>query len=465
MTGQISLADGSDFLRSLNDGQVKALIHTPDGISYEIMKKKLTEESMNGKVECPDIPSFQLLIPCVLDSKKGTGKSLMDELKEISEGLCEDNGPMKPCTYMCTSGSTGEFKVASLTSQFILEFGQEMCEGIGIQSESVVFHDKPFGWLGGSPSINLAMGCTRITVDDTIPRGKEYPKFVKEALRRERCTIALTNPQWLGSLVKEVMKDPEEDRYILDIVTVLGAPADKSVLNALGTLAKNLVNCYGSTELGLMASVTVTSRDDGFSSFLCGCPPATGKFKIVNPDMEEVAVGEIGEVLVQKSVPALGYLNNEKATADTFLSGGWMRLGDSGFLNDKGQITILGRGCHAILRGVNVIYPGMVEAPLLNCPGLAEVVVTSVPDQIQMQEVCALMVRSQGAGPEVDEEYVRRFCHEKLFVEADKLDFDPIPGYFRFVDAIPKLSNGKEDRLAAKRMAAQLVLGQGQETN
>ena len=457
MTGQISLADGSDFLKSLHDGRAKALIHCPGGISYEILKKKLTHESKDGAVECPEIPSLQLLIPCVLDSEKDSGKSLMDELKEIPEGICEDNGPSSVCVYLCTSGSTGPFKVVPLTSQTVLKNGQEIGKAAGIGKGSVFFNDKPMGWLGGAPFVTFATGCTRITVDNSVPRGEEYPKFVSQVFRREKCTEMLTTVQWLANLMEEEMKNQNGNQYLLRSVIVGGAPSTKDSLKAIGVVTERVVNLYGSTEAGFLATVTVTSREDEFTDYLCGWPIDGVQFKVVNQKMEEIPVGQIGEILVKTPLQSLGYANNGNATKETFLPDGWLKLGDMGCLNDKGQITVVGRNAHCILRGVNVIYPALVEAPLLQCPGVAAALVTSVPDEKMMEEVCALLVRQQGAGEEIDEKYVERYCREKLFVSADKMDFDFIPGYFRFVDAIPKLSNGKEDRTAAKLLAAQLV--------
>lgn len=45
-------------------------------------------------------------------------------------------------------------------------------------------------------------------------------------------------------------------------------------------------------------------------------------------EVEDVAPGEPGELYVRGLNNALGYWENEKATKETFLPGGWMRTGD-----------------------------------------------------------------------------------------------------------------------------------------
>ncbi|GFN77961.1 2-succinylbenzoate--coa ligase [Plakobranchus ocellatus] len=214
---------------------------------------------------------------------------------------------------------------------------------------------------------------------------------------------------------------------------------------------------YASTETALMSAMIVNSRDDEYEDFLCGSPVGDTQFRIVNSDMEEVHVGQTGEILVKKSLPCTCYVNNEKATKETYLPGGWVRLGDRGYINSKKQITVVGRGSHAIMRGDDVVYPDQLEYPILKCPGLAEILIAGVPDPSKLEEICALLVRQPGTGEEVDEAYVRRFCQETLFINPDNPEFNPIPKYFCLVKAIPKLKNGKADRIAAKQLATQLV--------
>lgn len=45
-------------------------------------------------------------------------------------------------------------------------------------------------------------------------------------------------------------------------------------------------------------------------------------------ELTDVAPGEPGELYVRGGNVALGYLNNENATREAFLPGGWLRTGD-----------------------------------------------------------------------------------------------------------------------------------------
>jgi long-subunit acyl-CoA synthetase (AMP-forming) len=88
-------------------------------------------------------------------------------------------------------------------------------------------------------------------------------------------------------------------------------------------------NKIGMTETATV--VTASSEDDvltkGSGSFLPGA-----KGKIIDPEGKEVTeYDKPGELLVQAPSVVLGYLNNEKANAETFVhhsDGRWIRTGD-----------------------------------------------------------------------------------------------------------------------------------------
>ncbi|KAK3782678.1 hypothetical protein RRG08_037681 [Elysia crispata] len=461
MNGQMCFADGSDFIKSLNNGRAMAFIHDPNdpNVAYQVLKNKAMPESTEDKFVCPDVPLLRMIIPCVLEINRRTGKCLLEELYETSETICEDIRPDSVCAYTGTSGSNTPFKLVSYTNQYLIEAGRCMGEVNGLDSNSILFNDKPFGWLVGAPVLVFAMGCTRVTVDETVPRETGYPHVVKEALRQENCTAAITVPSFLGKIVKEMAKGQDEKDYLLRSIGVLGGPITSTVLKAIGTVAESLVLMYGSSETDIAAAMTVTRKDQEYTDFLCGWPVEGTEFRIVDSNMMNVPIGHTGEILLKKPRCSSGYVNNDKANRETFLSDGWISLGDRGFLNDKGQISVLGRGANAIMHDDDVVYPHQLEAPLLQCPGLAEVLVTGVPDETHFEEICGLLVRHPDAGDEINEDYVHCFCREKLFVAAvnENLECKLIPKYLRFVDAIPKLRNGKDDRIAAKRLALQLV--------
>lgn len=83
-----------------------------------------------------------------------------------------------------------------------------------------------------------------------------------------------------------------------------------------------------------------------------------------------------GEIQARGISLMSGYYKNEEATKAAFTEDGWMRTGDLGLLDKKGNIFIKGRSKNMILsaNGQN-IYPEEIEAVLNNQPYVMESVV------------------------------------------------------------------------------------------
>ena len=85
---------------------------------------------------------------------------------------------------------------------------------------------------------------------------------------------------------------------------------------------------------------------------------------------------KVGEIQAKGYSIMSGYYKNEEATKAAFTEDGWMRTGDLGLLDAKGNIFIKGRSKNMILsaNGQN-IYPEEIEAVVNNQPYVVESVV------------------------------------------------------------------------------------------
>ena len=85
---------------------------------------------------------------------------------------------------------------------------------------------------------------------------------------------------------------------------------------------------------------------------------------------------KVGEIQAKGISLMSGYYKNEEATAAAFTADGWMRTGDLGLVDKKGNIFIKGRSKNMILSasGQN-IYPEEIEAVVNNQPYVVESVV------------------------------------------------------------------------------------------
>lgn len=91
----------------------------------------------------------------------------------------------------------------------------------------------------------------------------------------------------------------------------------------------------------------------------------------------------VGEIMVKGDSVMNGYYKNPTATEAVFTEDGWMKTGDLGVIDAKGNIFIRGRNKNMILSGNGQnIYPEELEDKVNNMPYVIESVVVSRGDKL-----------------------------------------------------------------------------------
>jgi acyl-CoA synthetase (AMP-forming)/AMP-acid ligase II len=130
-----------------------------------------------------------------------------------------------------------------------------------------------------------------------------------------------------------------------------------------------------------------------------------------------------------------GYLNNEKATAETVDSDGWLHTGDVAIVDDHGVYTVVDRVKELIKYKGYQVAPAELEAVLLGHPEIADAAVIGVPEKESGEELPkAFVVRAAGSG--LTEEAVMAYMAEKV-APHKKIRI------VEFIDAVPKSAAGK----------------------
>lgn len=137
------------------------------------------------------------------------------------------------------------------------------------------------------------------------------------------------------------------------------------------------------------------------------------ELRITDPDTgQPTPTGQIGEIVVDASVCAIGYLAAPEATAAT-IRDGWFHTGDRGFLDESGELHFVDRIKDIIRRGGENISAVEVENVLLGMPGVAEAIALAAPDPAYGETVCAVIVpRADASPPSLDE--VQQYCSDRL---------------------------------------------------
>ena len=175
--------------------------------------------------------------------------------------------------------------------------------------------------------------------------------------------------------------------------------------------------------------------------------PAGTEVAVIDGSGAEVAAGASGEVVLRGPTVMSSYLNNAGENIAAFVNG-WFRTGDQGYFDADGYLVLTGRFKELINRGGEKIAPIEIDHVLLDHPEIMQAVAFSVPHPTLGEEVGVAIVRRKGS--QIDEAEVRAFASGAL--AAFK-----VPRHVVFLDAIPKSTVGKSQRLG---LAAQLGLDQ-----
>jgi acyl-CoA synthetase (AMP-forming)/AMP-acid ligase II len=164
-----------------------------------------------------------------------------------------------------------------------------------------------------------------------------------------------------------------------------------------------------------------------------GRPMALSSLRVVDDEMNDVGVGEVGEIVVQGDQVMQGYWRNPVATEEAF-AGGWFHTGDLARFDHEGYHYIVDRKKDMFISGGENIYPAEVELVLATLGGVAEACVIGVPDARWGEVGRAIVVSAPGAA--LDSTAVLQHLGSRLARYK-------IPKSVVFTDALPRNSTGK----------------------
>jgi long-chain acyl-CoA synthetase len=226
---------------------------------------------------------------------------------------------------------------------------------------------------------------------------------------------------WVPALLQMLVAVPgvaDADLSSLRCVVYGASPISEEVLVAsIRTFGCDFLQAYGMTETSGGAIFLPPEDHDVTGPHrhrlrAAGIPGPGSEMKVVDPDLEEVPVGTVGEVLIRSPQNMLGYWNQPEQTAATLLADGWLRTGDAGYMDEDGYLYIHDRVKDMIISGGENVYPAEVENRLMAHSDVADVAVIGVPDDRWGETPKALVVRVPGST--LTEEALLAFAREGL---------------------------------------------------
>jgi acyl-CoA synthetase (AMP-forming)/AMP-acid ligase II len=334
-----------------------------------------------------------------------------------------------------TSGSSGVLKAA------MLSFGNRKAlvrKSIASPTRrsgpgDVMAHVGPITHASGMQIMPLlAVGACNLLLE------RYDDRLLLETIQRERVTRLFLVPAMINRLVNY----PGVERFDLSSLKLVmygAAPmAPALVKKAIELFGPILAQGYGAGETCSLVTV-LTEQDhlveDGDYQRLASCGRCYFEtdLRVVNEAFEDVAPGEVGEIVVKGPDVMQGYWRAPALTAEVMRDGYYL-TGDLATVDAQGYVFIVDRKKEMIISGGFNVYPSEVEQVIYGFAEVFEVAVVGVPDAQWGEAVRAVVVLKPGAQLQADELIER--CGRVLagFKKPRGVDF---------VSELPKNPNGK----------------------
>ena len=336
-----------------------------------------------------------------------------------------------------TSGTTGKPKGAMLTHENLYSNARDV--GVYLQMNKddrvvatlPVFHVFALTVVVNAP---LLMGATIILV----PRFN--PKEVFEAIKSQQVTVFAGVPTMFNFMYQFPEAQPEDFASVRMAISGGSAMPVALLHNFEDKFNVRISEGYGLSEASPVTCFNPIDRERKAGSI--GTSIVNVENKVVNELGEEVAVGEVGELIVRGPNVMKGYYKMPEETASA-LRDGWLYTGDLARVDEEGYFFIVDRKKDMIIVGGYNVYPREVEEVLFAHPGILEAAVVGLPDPNFGEEVNAYVVLKD---PSVTIEDLRTYCAEHLAKYK-------VPRNFEVLEDLPKNTTGKILRRSLKDQA------------
>lgn len=370
-------------------------------------------------------------------------------------------GPDDTAVIMFTSGTTGAPKGVEITHDNLLRasyagaYHQAFEDGRRAVFSLPLYHG--FGLVVGLLSGMIVGGAI-------IPLLRFDPHALLEAIGRHRGRYLMGVPTMTIALMDQA-KRGTYDFSSLGAIHSAAAPTPSWVWEEIRrTFGRvEVITSYGQTEV--TATVVCTAPGDPIDIVsetqgriveggIAGLPEHGGKiaeFKTIDPETgADLPWGAPGELCCRSPMNSKGYFRRPDATADLFLPGGWIRMGDLGQFRPDGNLFLTGRTKELYKSRGELVSPKELEQLLTQHEEIAQAFFIGMPDDQFGECGCAWIVRS--AGSDIGDTEIREFLRQR--VPAYKLPRDI---WFITDELLPKTGTGKVQKARLREMGLVLL--------
>ena len=379
-------------------------------------------------------------VTSVLETIAVAGDSADDGLLAYEDLIAESGEPARvadipndsPALIMYTSGTTGRPKGAVLTHTNLSCQTTANLYTHGFAADDIGFIGVPFFHIAGIGNLLTGMLMGLPTV--IHPLGAFDPGHLLDVLAAEKVTgIFLVPAQW-QAVCSAQQANPRDLK--LRVISWGAAPASDTLLRQMAETfpGSQILAAFGQTEMSPVTCMLL--GEDAIRKLgSVGKVIPTVAARVVDEDMNDVPVGEVGEIVYRAPTLMSGYWNNPQATAEAF-HGGWFHSGDLVRMDDEGYVWVVDRKKDMIISGGENIYCAEVENVLASHPAILEVAVIGRAHEKWGEVPVAVAALAADAPQDLRIEDLAEFLGEKLARYKH-------PKGLEIVDALPRNPAGK----------------------
>lgn len=377
----------------------------------------------------------------VVGGEKGHGYlDFEEELEKSSTAPAVDAFGDETAFWLYSSGSTGAPKgVRHVHSSLKATYDTYAQQVLGIRGDDTVFSAAKLFFaygLGNGMTFPMGAGATAV-----LYPGRPVPADLFAVAERTRPTIFYGVPTLYASMVQAMngAKPGGFDR-LRQCVSAGEALPEEVGKRWLALTGVDILDGVGSTE---MLHIFLSNAPGQVLYGTSGFAVPGYELRLVDETGAEVAVGEVGELLVKGPSAADGYWNQRDKSRGTF-EGYWTRTGDKYERREDGRLVYCGRTDDMFKVSGIWVSPFEIEQALISHPDVLEAAVIALKDENGLEKPKAFVV----VKPEAKQDGFNETLKEHVKEKVGKWKY---PRWIEIVDELPKTATGKIQRFKLRQ--------------